>query len=297
MFYLCIHADAGKAGNFINFRDHLDLIKKDDLEGFLKKIPNPLAYMFNNTPLLLFAVYYGKIRIPEYLIRQTSDLDFIGMRGLTALTCAVVSGNIPALEFLLSEGADPDCTGDPERGPLQRAVKLKKERIASLLIQAGADVKVTAPLGQVHPSIPELPDVDVLGLCARNNIHSVVPLLKESGADFNAVYRRGVRAVHLAARFAGQEMMSFLKEYGADINAQDSYGFTPLHLAAHAGNVQSVVALLSAGAHPNLKDKHGKTAGFYLWKKRKLRLGSLYSFSFKIILKNNTLSNLSQTAF
>jgi ankyrin repeat protein len=87
----------------------------------------------------------------------------------------------------------------------------------------------------------------------------VVAILLESGADPNAVNRRGATPLHYACdprpRFRGTggpaaqaAVIAVLAKHGADLNRGDRGGATPLHRAVRARSAAAVRQLLALGA-------------------------------------------------
>ena len=80
------------------------------------------------------------------LIAQVFRPDLVNLRdervlvtqlGLTALACAVISGNEKATEYLLAQGANPDLSTDLGETPLHYAADNSQLVIAKLLLQRG----------------------------------------------------------------------------------------------------------------------------------------------------------------
>ena len=85
----------------------------------------------------------------------------------------------------------------------------------------------------------------------------IVQLLIDSGADPNYKYKRGVRPLHMAARYGQAKCIDVLAKSGANIDVCDINGETPLFRAANLGHKEAVGILLKIGANPNLKNKKG----------------------------------------
>ena len=122
------------------------------------------------------------------------------------------------------------------------AVKSGNENCVKRLIQAGADVNLSASgITPLHIALDESDE-----LCAK--------LLIESGADVNKADYFGMTSLMYAVRNEDadqDEFVDLLLETGADVNARDTRGDTALFMAASAGNKNCVKHLLRAGAHIN----------------------------------------------
>lgn len=92
----------------------------------------------------------------------------------------------------------------------------------------------------------------------------IVKVLLESGVDPDIRSEAGARgvertALHGAAFWDRPEIATALIESGADVNAVTRRGTTPLHESARWGTVAVARILLAAGARVDAKDKDGET--------------------------------------
>ena len=83
-------------------------------------------------------------------------------------------------------------------------------------------------------------------------------LLRDAGANLDAVSRGDYTALHYAASFANVEIVTLLVEAGANVNAVTAVGWNPLHFAA-LRTVDCVEVLLAAGASVNVRNASGRT--------------------------------------
>jgi uncharacterized protein len=109
--------------------------------------------------------------------------------------------------------------------------------LATLLVRAGADVKVANRYG-----------VTPLSLACTNGDAALVELLLESGADPNTTLRGGETALMTAARTGRLAPVKALLARGAKVNAQERKGQTAIMWAAAEGHADVVQALIDAGA-------------------------------------------------
>lgn len=86
---------------------------------------------------------------------------------------------------------------------------------------------------------------------------STVRLLVEYGSDPNFKYMRGIRPLHMAARFGQQYCIRALVQCGADINARSSAGETPLYRASNLGHLNAVKELVALGADATIRNNKG----------------------------------------
>lgn len=78
-------------------------------------------------------------------------------------------------------------------------------------------------------------------------------LVKEYGANPDALDNMGSRSLLIAANTRDSEMLKTLLDLGANPNLRGAHGFTPLLIAAHRNHVPSIKVLISAGAKPDMR--------------------------------------------
>jgi len=168
------------------------------------------------------------------------------------------SGELDAVDLikvLLAHGADPNqrlkaplfqrqhTAGDRALGegstPFMRAAKSGDVVVMKLLLEAGADPKLTQPnqanalmlaagLGWRDGS-PAAPSYDQ---GSERDAIEAIKLCLASGLDINATTNNGETALHAAITGRGAEsIVRFLVENGADLNARNKQGRTPLEAA------------------------------------------------------------------
>eukprot|EP00752_Nemacystus_decipiens_P009720 g8680.t1 len=118
--------------------------------------------------------------------------------------------------------------------PFERACAYGEERLASVLLKAGAK-----GFG--------------LQRAALKGHRRVVVTLLQLGASPNSKDAHGDTALHVAAQAGHAPIVETLLSKGAEKDVVDGQGRSPLHLASLAGNVPSVMALLAAGANLALR--------------------------------------------
>jgi len=144
----------------------------------------------------------------------------VNTKGATAFLMASETADLALMKLLVELGADPSIANADGTSP----------------ILAAAGVGVFAP-GEEAARLPEA-------------VAAVVYLL-ESGADIDAVDRRGETAMHGAAYKCAPEMIRLLDQRGADIgvwNSKNRAGWTPLMIAQgfRPGNFRPIAEVVAA---------------------------------------------------
>ena len=132
--------------------------------------------------------------------------------------------DVETLRRLLAEGVSPDAVDDEDRGtPLHDLCggRLPSDR--------------------------------------RGDPAACFKLLRDAGANLDAVTRRGYTPLHVSLHFINVELVSLLVEAGANVNAASDVGNTALHYAASRGSLACVEVLLAAGADVNVRSTNWGT--------------------------------------
>jgi ankyrin repeat protein len=217
------------------------------------------------TSALIIAIINGHWDTASVLIEKGADLNLADIKGMTPLYAAidmhtlgdtfgrpypappVIEGSVPVIKMLLAKGANPNArlkgpilkrvydAGDGRLGegatPLMRAARKCDVTVMKLLLDAGADPKLTQKSG--------------------NN-----PLMLAAGA----VTSGGDESQHVSE----DEALAAIKlgiAAGIDVNEANATGDTVMHTAATTnGGLRSVIQFLAAsGARLDIKNKGDRT--------------------------------------
>ena len=170
--------------------------------------------------------------------------------GTTPLEFAVDLGADEIASLLIKAGATVNVAWSRlHRPPLHLAIVRQYRHIAEMLIGAGADVNLRFGRAQLAP----------LHDAAATNDAIVTKLLLDAGGNVNVRSRRGWTALHYAARQRTHDVAQLLLAAGADVSAASVTGITPLMWSLYGYvNVDVVQLLLRAGARVHARDKHGR---------------------------------------
>ncbi len=212
------------------------------------------------------------------------------------LSNAIIADDMDRIKFLISKGADVNKQDSQGWTPLANAARQRKDKVAALLIEHGADPNLasdgTTPLiaAVMRDSVPT---VDVLlkngakieevgpegyrplSIAIADSRYDAAKALIEHGADINAASGEdGLTPLMVAAAQTGPaegarflpgsvrpiDIAKMLVKKGADVNAKAKNGMTPLMIAATHNSPPMIGLLMDAGADPDAKNALGQTA-------------------------------------
>ena len=229
----------------------------------------------DGTTALMYAITNAHFDTAAVLIEKGADPNVADSTGTTALYSAVdmhtmgpmLSRPSPKLvdtrdasdivRLLIAKGANVNVrlkrpiigrhhtpTGDASLGegttPLARAAKSNDLQLMKILLDAGADPKLTlkdrttvlmiasaggAVVGAYAVAIPVTEDSSI----------EAIKLCLDRGVDINAFNTSGTTAVHAAVQRGGQKVVRYLAEHGAKLDMKNKQGRTPLDIALGVG--------------------------------------------------------------
>lgn len=153
---------------------------------------------------------------------------------------ALRSGDLEAVDELLTNGADPDLS-DGRTPPVVVAVVRDDIELLQRLIDGGADVESTDATG-----------VRALHRAARAASVPLIEVLLAAGADVSALDPLGRSALSFALEANDIATVDRLLEAGANPNQQDINGRTSVYWAVSAlVDLEILDALVEAGGDPD----------------------------------------------
>ncbi|XP_040342676.1 fibronectin type 3 and ankyrin repeat domains protein 1 isoform X1 [Herpailurus yagouaroundi] len=144
---------------------------------------------------LMLACYAGHLDVVKYLRRHGASWETRDLGGCTALHWAADGGHCNVIEWMIKDGCEVDAA-DTGSGwtPLMRVSAVSgNQRVASLLIEAGADVNMKDKDGKTP-----------LMVAVLNNHEELVQLLLDKGADASVKNEFGKGVLEMARVFDRQ---------------------------------------------------------------------------------------------
>ena len=179
------------------------------------------------------------------ILEQEEEEDTFLSSALDRATCADC---VDAVDMLLSIlEADPNSSDSEGVTPLMLACQYGNIRIATLLLQARANINQQNNNGLTA----------LMYACLSETPHNdLVRLLIQSGADISIKESElQVTALMVAATRGHTSIVQYLLDEGAPVNIQDVDGSTSLTIASELGHSEVVRVLINYGADVNILAK------------------------------------------
>lgn len=188
--------------------------------------------VFRETALIKAVVMPNCLSIIKWLLINGATVNAISKDGNTALSQAILSGDIYIIKLLLDAGADPNLSGKESEALVITCLNLKNKAIAKLLFAAGT-------------------------IIPRINGNSI--LSKEVDA-FASNGRKLYLEIFLSVQIGFFRNLNNISRLGYTLNIIDEKGNSPLHHAVLKNDKFTIVTLL--GNNPLLimrRDRKGLT--------------------------------------
>ena len=177
---------------------------------------------------------------------------------------AVMQGNIKLVQkALVSQKKELELTDTTGKTPLHHACAIGFSDIASLLIDAGADVNVQDNTGSTPLMLAVMPKAPRPNESITQVQFEIVKQLLDHGADPAKKNKSGDTAIHLSVRYKNMLIVSELLKASNNFDEKNEKGYTPLHCAVIAGRLNPIELLLKKGANLSIGDNEGFTPLHY----------------------------------
>ncbi|KAB0795416.1 hypothetical protein PPYR_12255 [Photinus pyralis] len=182
----------------------------------------------NGASPLIFAASYGQNAVMKFFLRRGADVNIMDKMQRTPLYWAASRGYLLTVKVLLNHGADVNYS-TKNGSALFAAVQNEHTDIVRLLLQQGADVKITNHL-----------DFTALSLAACQDNIEILKLLLHYNSDIEHKSKYGLTPLLHAAKKGQTEIAKILLDKGAFINVKDHQGRTPICHAVYEGHMETV---------------------------------------------------------
>lgn len=205
---------------------------------------------------LMYAGAYGNATAIRVLLEAELDTNARNRDKETALHIAAsaIGGKADCVRELIEAGCDINARDFIDHSPLARAAGKEGDlaRLCVLLEHNHDDQNEAASLERLN---------DALSQAASGSRDDAIPVLLDSGADLQAVYKGRRTPLHAAANYGSRETIILLVQAGADLESHGHRtGATPLIVAASWGSAETTRALIDLGADLEGRDESGLTA-------------------------------------
>jgi len=256
--------------------DHPDVVKL-----LLENDENEPVSREEAQTALYCACLDGHENTSKVLVKWGADPNLLPASMLSPLRAAIQSGNLSLVQYLLSNGADPNQMTQWGTA-LHLAASLGAKEILDEILRHGADLEALDSFGRtplVHAVVEGRTDIVevLLKRGASPNpgdevssplIFAILPgktdivrLLIAHGADPEWKGADGDTAIMLAASFGQQDIVQILLDAGANVNASDNWQTTALIKAVATSEEPSMVQfLIRHGAELDAADQWGRSA-------------------------------------
>ncbi|XP_076442595.1 L-asparaginase-like isoform X2 [Babylonia areolata] len=191
-------------------------------------------------PNLLCAAAKAKdIPAIEKLLSSGADVSAVNQDGRTALHVACSLGNLNIVSFLLGKGASVHLKDNRGDNPLIDAVLSKTIPVINILVQTGARL----PWKSIRIAVS-------LCCAAATDDLETIRAWHAAGADMNSADYDSRTALHIAVTCNRKEIVKYLLASGAICLAQDIFGMSPLSVAQKLGHTDLVKIMCPHGPAP-----------------------------------------------
>jgi uncharacterized protein len=209
--------------------------------------------MTKDADVLVRELADGRTDLVFELINAGVEAEKVDEGGVSLLRWCAYYGDVSAIKFLLSKGAQLSSLG--ANLDLNGACFHGHWRLCKFLLEQGADANAADSQNGETPLHSALCTTD------RVQHDMVLRVLLSRGANPNAVTRNGEETggfmrdartkgetpLHRAAAFGNEATIELLIKYGANVDARDAYGDSPLSWASWHLRPDSILRLLCFG--------------------------------------------------
>ncbi|KAI3386447.1 hypothetical protein SNEBB_009103 [Seison nebaliae] len=232
-----------------NFEDKNELFRM-----FYQRIIQKMLYHLKNTKihqpdqLLYLCSKYSLFNLATYIFDYDNDIHpklyYADESGDTPLLMSTKFGDIPMMELLLENGANPNCENILNRSPLMYASRLAPKisiESVKILLEYGADINYTTALSTTCLLAVDLPNIECFNL-----------LLKQT-VDYEKKMIDGNSLLHQCVVTNRIDYLKKLMQQNIHINSMNWRRESALYLAVNQRNHRIIQLLLK---NPSISINH-----------------------------------------
>ena len=234
---------------------------------------NKIKYYYS-TPLSV-ASGEGKIDIIKYLIEDCkADINEKDNfeRGYSALHSAVVTDELPAIKYLIENGADVNIKDKDGNTPLSMKIihPRKDIRTMKFLCLMGADLSIKNKEGKTAYNLAENwydeitpffsnPHLDIFLIYSFGFDDLVIKEINKNKELISFKNSNQELLLHLASSDFRDSLAFYLINAGADVKSPDIEGCTPLFNAVKSGRIELAKLMIDKNGNVNIPDRNNIT--------------------------------------
>ena len=200
---------------------------------------------YGRESLLYRAIRHEKLGFVTLLLAHHAKANEPKRAGSSNLELAMSKKDLRYSQLLIKAGANVNLVRSGTT-PLIRAVEQVRPKLVQLLVNSGAQLKLT-----------NLSQETALHIATRKADRQLMTILLKAGANPNARNFTSQTPLLIAIARKNVALIQTLLPYNVNINLANNSGQTPLHNAVLAQNLPIVRLLLSKGATPNTNSRYG----------------------------------------
>lgn len=204
-------------------------------------LPKCQESVISKTPIHFFVNLNDPAMIKK-LAEQGVNINQVSPNGFIPLTQSIFKEHFESMNALLEKKAKINIQ-DKNFTPLTASVLINKPSLVNYLLDMGADIEFTSPVG-----------LSPLGTASKFKRNEALSTLLSRGANPNQALNGGNTALILAANADNIEGISELLKHHAHLNHRNDGGQTALTTAIQGGRTSAAIALLNAGSEVKVKD-------------------------------------------
>jgi ankyrin repeat protein len=213
-------------------RDALLAAKWDCSQALLAFVDSDPTRPQRDADLLRDAAFFGSLMAVKLLIDYRANLNALGTRGLAPLHAAALNDQLGIATLLIEAKADVEVELPTYRNrPLHLAAMVRSVQVAKLLLEHKADVSSESTFG-----CP-------LHFCATSNCPSIAKMLIQAKAVVNMSNAQRDHPLSVACMWRSAQVAKILLNSRADLQAVNHKGETALGLARLIPHNEECVAV------------------------------------------------------